>query len=146
MAEVIARGQLRPVYQPIVSLATARVIGVEGLIRPVPPAPFADPAQLFAAAEAGGTLIALDLACIETIVAGARDLPADQFLSLNLSPATVEAPEFSSGALLAILARHGSRRTGCVIELTERQPVTTSSGSAPRIDACRARRHPLRGR
>src|SRR5690606_37445122 len=43
MAEVIARGQLRAVYQPIVALASGTVIGVEGLIRPVPPAPFADP-------------------------------------------------------------------------------------------------------
>jgi len=107
VAEVVARGQLQPVYQPIVSLADGRVIGVEGLIRPVPPAPFADPVALFAAAEATGQLTALDLACIEVIVEGACGLPADQFLSLNLSPPTLEASEFSSGALLAILARYG---------------------------------------
>ena len=55
IAEVIAHGQLRPVYQPIVDAATrAASLGFEGLIRPVPPAPFADPAALFAAAEASG--------------------------------------------------------------------------------------------
>lgn len=123
IAEVIARGQLRAVYQPIVSLASGAVIGVEGLIRPVPPAPFADPGALFEAAEAGGRLTALDLACVETIVAGAQALPPDQFLSLNLSPPTVEAPEFTSAALLAILARHGFPRHRLVVELTERQPI-----------------------
>ena len=53
VAEVIARGQLHPVYQPIVSIPDGHVIGVEGLIRPMPPSPFANPMQLFAAAEAG---------------------------------------------------------------------------------------------
>lgn len=123
IAEVIARGQLSAVYQPIVSLSSGVVIGVEGLIRPVPPAPFADPGALFAAAEAGGRLTALDLACVETIVAGAGALPEDQFLSLNLSPATVEAPEFTSAAILAILARHQFPRHRLVVELTERQAI-----------------------
>ena len=137
IAEVIARGQLRPVYQPIVALASGRVIGVEGLIRPVAPAPFADPAALFAAAEASGRLTALDLACIETIVAGARSLPAAQFLSLNLSPPTVEAPEFSSAALLSILARHDFSPQRLVVELTEQQAINDPNVVRSRLDACR---------
>jgi diguanylate cyclase (GGDEF)-like protein len=123
IAEVVARGQLAPVYQPIVTLGTGRVLGVEGLIRPVPPAPFANPAELFAAAEDGGRLTTLDLACIESIVAGASSLPADQFLTVNLSPATIEAPEFSGAALLGILARHNLPPSRVVIELTERQDL-----------------------
>jgi diguanylate cyclase (GGDEF)-like protein len=137
VAEVIARGQLRAVYQPIVALSDGRVLGVEGLIRPVPPAPFVDPVALFAAAEASGRLTALDLACIETIVAGARGLPADQFLSLNLSPSTVEASEFSSGALLAILARHGFPPHRVIVELTERQQLYDPDRVRARLEACR---------
>lgn len=137
VADVIAHGQLRAVYQPIVSLRDGRVIGVEGLIRPVAPAPFADPASLFAAAEASGRLTALDLACIETIVAGARALPADQLLSLNLSPPTVEASEFSSGGLLAILARYGFPPERVVVELTERQQLRDIARVRARLEACR---------
>ncbi len=137
VAEVIARGQLRPVYQPIVSLHDGRILGVEGLIRPVHPAPFANPTALFAAAEATGRLTALDLACIETIVAGARRLPADQFLSLNLSPPTLEASEFSSGALLAILARYGFPAERLVVELTERQQLYDLDRARSRLEACR---------
>jgi EAL domain-containing protein (putative c-di-GMP-specific phosphodiesterase class I) len=135
--EVIARGQLRPVYQPIVSLHDGRVLGVEGLIRPVHPAPFADPTALFAAAEATGRLTALDLACIEAIVAGARKLPADQFLSLNLSPPTLEASEFSSGALLAILRRYEFPPQRLVVEITERQPLYDLDRARSRLEACR---------
>ena len=137
VADVIAHGQLAPVFQPIVELATGRVLGVEGLIRPVPPAPFTNPAQLFAAAEAGGRLTALDLACIESIVAAALDVPADQFLSLNLSPSTLEAPEFSGAALLGILARHGFPPARLVVELTERQDLHDPERVRSRMAICR---------
>jgi diguanylate cyclase (GGDEF)-like protein len=137
VAEVIARGQLRPVYQPIVALPDGRVIGVEGLIRPLPPAPFSTPAQLFAAAEAGGHVTRLDLACVEAIVAGARVLPADQFLTVNLAPSTLEASEFSSGAVLAILARHEFAPDRLIIELTEHQPLHDVERARSRMAAFR---------
>lgn len=138
IADVIARGLLRPVYQPIVALASRDVIGVEGLIRPVEPAPYTDPASLFAAAEAGGRLVALDMACVEAIVRGASELPTSQFLSINLSPATVEAPEFSPSALLAILARHDFPADRVVVELTEHQAVHNPARVRERLDECRA--------
>ncbi|MDP9244872.1 MAG: bifunctional diguanylate cyclase/phosphodiesterase [Chloroflexota bacterium] len=137
LAEVIARGQLRAVFQPIVALASGQILGVEGLIRPIPPAPFEDPGALFAAAEASGRLTALDLVCIETIVKAARGLAPEQFLSLNLSPPTFEAAEFSSGALLAILARHGFPPERLVVELTERQQLHDPDRVRARIEACR---------
>ena len=137
VAEVIAHGQLTAVYQPIVSLASGTILGVEGLIRPVPPAPFSNPLDLFAAAEATGRLTALDLACIETIVAGARGLPPDQFLSLNLSPPTFEAAEFSSGALLGILARYDFPADRLVVELTERQQLDDPHRVRARLKLCR---------
>jgi diguanylate cyclase (GGDEF)-like protein len=137
VADVVARGQLRPMYQPIVELGSGRVIGVEGLIRPVPPAPFRGPAELFAAASASGRLSALDLACVETIVAGATQLPADQFLSLNLSPPTIEAPEFSAATLLGILARHGFPPSRLIVELTEKQDIYDVERVRTRLDTCR---------
>ncbi|HYN63735.1 MAG TPA: EAL domain-containing protein, partial [Candidatus Limnocylindrales bacterium] len=137
VAEVIARGWLRPVYQPIIELKTGVLLGVEGLIRPVSPAPFADPSSLFTAAAASGHLVALDLTCVETIVAGAAGLAPGVFLSVNLSPATVEAPEFSTAALLSILARHGFPPDRLLIELTEQQPVTDLERVRLKLDTCR---------
>jgi diguanylate cyclase (GGDEF)-like protein len=137
VAEVIARGWLRPVYQPIMELRSGTILGVEGLIRPVSPAPFGDPGSLFAAATSSGHLVDLDLACLETIVAGASQLPAGAFLSVNLSPATVEAPEFSTAALLSILARHALPPERLVLELTEQQPVTDVARVRLKLDTCR---------
>lgn len=137
VAEVIARGLLAPVYQPIVALADGSVIGVEGLIRPVAPAPFANPSQLFAAAEAGGRTTKLDLACVDAIVSGARTLPAEHFLTVNLAPSTLEDPEFSSGGLLAILDRYGLPPDRLIVELTERQPLRDLELCRTRMAACR---------
>ncbi len=137
VAEVIARGELMAVYQPIVALASGRVIGVEGLIRPTSGAGFSDATSMFEAAEAGGRLTALDMACADRIVGGARGLPQDVFLSLNLSPTTIEAPEFSAATLLGILARHGFAPDRLVVELTERQALHDPERVRERIASCR---------
>jgi diguanylate cyclase (GGDEF)-like protein len=138
IAEVVARGQLRPVYQPIVDLASGRVLGVEGLIRPVAPAPFPDPGALFSAAASSGHTVSLDLTCFETIVRGARLLEPDQFLSVNLSPITVEAPEFGAPVLQSILARLHFPPSRIVLELTEREEIRDVDKVRGRLEACRS--------
>jgi EAL domain-containing protein (putative c-di-GMP-specific phosphodiesterase class I) len=57
------------------------------------------------------------------VVAGARALPADQLLTVNISPRTVEAPHFSADSLLVVLARYGIAPERVVVELTERETV-----------------------
>ena len=137
VADVIARGLLRPVFQPILDLNSGATIGYEGLIRPVEPAPFADPGELFAAAEMSGRLVTLDLRCLEVIIGAARGLGAGPFLSVNLSPRTAESPDFGAAALLAILARHGFPPQQLVVELTEQLPIVEMDRVRQKLDALR---------
>jgi diguanylate cyclase (GGDEF) domain len=137
VAELIARKQMLGVYQPVVDLSAGKIIGYEGLTRPQRPSPFETPAQLFEAAEASGRVMALDLACVEELVLGARSLPATQFLSVNLSPATIEAAEFGAASILAILARHDFPPARLVIELTERESITDMARLREKLEACR---------
>ncbi len=76
------------VFQPIVELETRRVVGYEALTRfhdgTAPDVRFADAARL-------GLGDDYELAAIETALAEATKLPADAFLSLNVSPAVALA-------------------------------------------------------
>jgi diguanylate cyclase (GGDEF)-like protein len=138
VAEVIEQHLLRPVFQPIVDLATGGTLGYEGLIRPIPPAPYPDPTSMFWAAEQSGHVVPLDLACMETIVAAAAKMPSELFLSVNMSPRTIEAPEFSAPALLNILARYDFPPERLLIELTEHQPIADLERVRLKLDTCRS--------
>ncbi len=85
---IIADRAFRPVYQPIVDLATGKHVGFEALAR------FSDgtrPDLRFLAADKVGMMVQLEMAVLREQVARARRLPAGSFLSLNVSPALATA-------------------------------------------------------
>jgi diguanylate cyclase (GGDEF)-like protein len=120
---VIEAGTLTPVYQPIVDLETGRVTGYEGLVRVPKQSTFAHAGALFDAAEVAGRVADLDRAALEVVLRGARDMSDDVTLSVNVSPQTLESPQFSATAFLAIIRRHGFAPGRVVLELTEREAI-----------------------
>lgn len=138
VVDVVRTSSLIPVYQPIVEAATGRVVGFEGLVRPAPGSGFEDPGSLFAVAEATGRTADLDRLCVQTLAAGGGGIAPDQTLSLNLSPHTLEAPEFSVAMLVRILAGAGFDPQRVVLELTERQAITDVDALRRHLTACQA--------
>ena len=120
---VIQSGKLTPVYQPIVELATGVVTGYEGLVRIPKESTFAHTGAMFDAAEVAGRVHDLDRAALDVVLRGAADLAQDVSLSVNMSPRTLEAPEFSSTAFLSILRRYGIAPSRIVMEMTEREMI-----------------------
>jgi diguanylate cyclase (GGDEF)-like protein len=123
IAKVLKRRALRPVYQPIFSMETGLPVGFEGLVRPTDGAPFPDAGSLFAAAEAAHQTVELDLLCLEIVAAGAAQLPEDVYLSVNLSPRTLESSMFRASDVKGIFKRHSIALNRIVVELTERETV-----------------------
>ncbi|HEY8633017.1 MAG TPA: EAL domain-containing protein [Candidatus Limnocylindrales bacterium] len=138
VAKVLASRALRPVYQPIFSLETGRPMGFEGLVRPGDGSPFADASSLFAAAEAANQTVELDLLCLEIVASGVGQLPDDAYLSVNLSPRTLESSLFRSGDLKGIFRRHGIPLDRIVLELTERETVEDLDQLRRNVEKCRA--------
>jgi EAL domain-containing protein (putative c-di-GMP-specific phosphodiesterase class I) len=134
---VLATRALRPVYQPILSMATGRAIGFEALVRPTGGALFGDASSLFSAAEAADRTVELDLACLETVAAGANLPDRDVYLSVNLSPRTLESNLFRVGELKAIFGRHDIPLDRVVLELTEREQVEDLDQLRTNVEACR---------
>ena len=103
----------RPVFQPVVDVLTRAVVGYEALTR------FDDgcrPDVVFAQAIESGLGIELEKATLEAALREARLLPADAWLSLNISPALLCDVE-----TLRPLLRRRSR--SIVLEITEHEAI-----------------------
>ena len=83
---MLADRLLMTAFQPIVDLATSRVVGVEALSRFI-----ADPGDMpeawFTDATTVGMGPELELLAIGTALTAARDLPEYLYVSINVSPA-----------------------------------------------------------
>ncbi|HVQ22808.1 MAG TPA: bifunctional diguanylate cyclase/phosphodiesterase, partial [Candidatus Saccharimonadia bacterium] len=138
VAAVADQRLLRPVYQPIFSLATGTPIGFEGLVRPLPGSGFADANSLFTAAEVIGRTVELDMASIAVVASHADELGPDQYLAANLSPRTMETDQFHAADLVALFRDHGVAPDRVVLELTERETVEDMTRLRESIAACRS--------
>jgi diguanylate cyclase (GGDEF)-like protein len=138
ISAVIESNWLTPVYQPIVELATGKVLGFEGLVRVPRESAFPHAGALFDAAEVAGRVQDLDRAALDVVLRGATDVAEELSLSLNVSPRTFEATDFNGATFLAILRRHGVRPERAILELTEREQVRDAERLRAAIATVRA--------
>jgi diguanylate cyclase (GGDEF)-like protein len=136
--EVTTNRGLAPVFQPIFDLASGAPAGFEGLVRPAADAGFRDASALFRAAELAERTVELDLLAIETIVDGLAGDPGDAYLSVNISPRSVETEHFQVAQLVAALQRRDLVPAQVVLELTEREAVEDMDRLRANLQACQA--------
>jgi diguanylate cyclase (GGDEF)-like protein len=134
---VLTSRAVRPVYQPIFSMATGRPIGYESLVRPTQDAPFRDAGSMFQAAEAVDRTVELDFLCLDVVASGVGELEEGVYVSVNLSPRTLESEAFHVGELKGIFHRHGIPLDQVVLELTERERVENLDQLRTNVAACR---------
>jgi EAL domain-containing protein (putative c-di-GMP-specific phosphodiesterase class I) len=109
--------QHQAVFQPILSLADARVVGYEGLSR-FAAEPVRPPDQWFAEATRVGLGAEFQAAAIERVLgaSAAARLPDESFVSVNVSPRCLAHPAVAAALGLA-------DPSALVIELTEEEGV-----------------------
>ncbi len=135
--QVTGQRALVPVFQPIFDLTTGQPIGFEGLVRPGEGADFRDATALFTAAEVADRTVELDILAIGIIAAAVGTGLGDAYLSVNLSPRSLEADQFRVSELIAVLGRNGLAPDRVVLELTEREAIEDMERLRENLDACR---------
>jgi len=121
----LERAEFRVHYQPIVELASARVVGCEALVRWAhPERGLLEPAEFLQVAEETGVITAMDWAVLEATCASlarwrALDPSACRFgVSVNVDERQVADPRFVD-RLGAVLAQAGLEPDALSLEVTE---------------------------
>jgi diguanylate cyclase (GGDEF)-like protein/PAS domain S-box-containing protein len=121
----LVRGELIPMFQPIVSMSAQRIVGVEALVRwQHPQRGLLLPAQFLAVAEETGLLPAIDLLVLEQSLAQLAKWQADHGerapdrLSVNISDRLFAAVDFPQ-TLQRLLAHSGVDPARVHLEITE---------------------------
>ncbi|MFI1991592.1 EAL domain-containing protein [Actinoplanes sp. NPDC020271] len=112
---VLRSGAIQPSFQPVVRLKDGEIVAFEALAR-FREHHFASPDQAFAAANAAGLGVELELLAMQRALASLDGIPGDAYLSTNLSVEAILDPQVQE-TLLA----NAHRRLA--VELTEHTQV-----------------------
>jgi EAL domain-containing protein (putative c-di-GMP-specific phosphodiesterase class I) len=122
LKEVLKSRAVQAVYQPVIDLLERRILGYEALTRVAAEA-FAGPEALFKVAYENDAIWKLEQLCRDRAIRGARGLPADQLLFLNVEPDSIQDPALRSEATFALLRENDLRPSQIVLEMTEHSAV-----------------------
>lgn len=119
------------VFQPIVSLGDGRTVGFESLSR-FRAEPQRPPDRWIAEAHAVGLGLEIEVECVRRACALRHTIPAGAYLSVNMSPDAILAPEMEE-------ALGDGTLEGLVIEITEHEAVGDYARLSSRLADYRGR-------
>ncbi len=123
LTEIIDLGKLCAFFQPIINIASGKIIGFEGLIRGPSNSPLHSPIYLFHAARQFGLLMELEQLCRRIVLKTFMQLNLEGKLFLNISPECFLDASFKAEDTLSYIQSLGLNPHRIVIELTESQPI-----------------------
>jgi diguanylate cyclase (GGDEF)-like protein/PAS domain S-box-containing protein len=135
LQHAISNGELTLQYQPIVELATSRVVGAEALVRWWRGGEVIAPREFLGAAEESGLIVPLgEWVLRQACTQGAawRRASWDVGVAVNLSARQITAPGFTA-QVAAILAETGLPSTALTMEVNERILVEEDGLIADRL-------------
>ena len=124
------RALIRPVFQPVVALATGHVAGYEALAR-FPSLGERSPASVFERARGCGMAPELESEAIRAALRVADRRPRGTWISLNVSPMALTSP--------AVARALPGDLHGVVVEITEHELVTDDESIEATLGELRAR-------
>lgn len=121
--EVIEKRRLTPLFQPIIDIRNARIVGYEGLIRGPSDSTLHSPLKLLRLARQSGLAYEIETLCCTVVVERFAQLGLPGSLFVNFSPDVLILHNFRNNGSLEAVERVGLDAARVVIELTENEPV-----------------------
>ena len=120
--KILSENQIDILFQPIVSLKTAKITGFECLSRGPSDSDLITFPDLFVAAKEHGLELDLEYLCHRKALENFSKLNLPGKIFLNLTPESLIHREFSASKLEEYLQENGLKANNVVIELTEYHP------------------------
>lgn len=122
--QVLGNGNIKTIFQPIVSLKTGNVLGYEALSRGPKESGLESPEKLFDVARIYGKLWELEFLCrIKALENAAKSCP-DACIFLNVDPATINDDKFKKGFTKDFLKKYNISPYNIIFEITEKNSVS----------------------
>mgnify|MGYP000135284043 CR=1 FL=1 len=122
---------LAAAYQPIIDTARGTVVGYEALAR-FPGYAEKNPEAWFSAARQHGKAAELEAVALRTALKARAELPANCFLTVNVSP------ELLTTETIRSVWREEGKLGGLIVELTEQTPIDSYVDLEPDLNQLRA--------
>lgn len=124
LERIIRRQAIRPVFQPIVSLADGGVIGYGALSRGPRGSRMERPDALFFAAAEGDLVWELEYLCRAKALEKAKDIVASKMLFINVDAKIVNDRRFQKGLTREMLDNYCVGAGNVVFEITEKTAIS----------------------
>lgn len=123
LQEIIERRLLSAIFQPIISMTSAKIVGYEGLIRGPSDSPLHSPVNLFKIARQHGLSPQVEALCRAVVLETFAGLNLPGKLFLNVSPDCFTRPDFKQEGTLNHIRSGTLSPDRVIIELTESHPT-----------------------
>jgi EAL domain-containing protein (putative c-di-GMP-specific phosphodiesterase class I)/GGDEF domain-containing protein len=120
LRDIIDRGAVETVFQPLLDLGTRELLGHEALVRGPRDTLFEAPRALFALSGQAGVATELDALCCEAALAAFVLLDGRRKLFLNVLPSSLDGDTWRRGRLRSLVGELSVAPQELVLELSER--------------------------
>jgi diguanylate cyclase (GGDEF)-like protein len=123
LEDILVKGDINTLFQPILDVAQEYIIGYEALSRGPKGSILEMPKQLFSVAHQCQLMSELEILCRAKAIANFVKLDLEGKLFLNVSPTTLLDPSHPKGETLHLIKQCGLSPHRVVIEITEQEKV-----------------------
>lgn len=123
LMDVLKNGDIRTLFQPIVSLKDGAVLGYEALSRGPRDSVLESPSDLFDVARVYDKLWEVEFLCRIKALERVANHVKDSYIFLNVDPAVINDEKFKSGFTKGFLKKYNIDTYNIIFEITEKNAV-----------------------